>query len=274
MNIFDDVVHVVNNPVIAWKVISNYWIGYLLNYGPRYQEYLRTEESKGIDSNFYDDPLNDIINQIPGYEKPLTPKQKFEQLTEYYSYCYEKNQQCLALLPLNERQYVAAMSPVDAAGFRRNRDPREPNMDDIDKNVELGKFRASYANKIKEMRRKKAQRFHHSVEDSSDFVIAEIMNAVQFSKDQCGAQITDGDLGAAWLKGDKYVEFIDEQAMSDAISDDAKQRIMNKMYALYEAKAAFLFDAKEHQPELMADHMFAEDDMLLLQDFATNVDEY
>lgn len=258
MNFFEEIVEKLNNPVIAWKVVSNYFIGYLLNYGPKYQEYLRTPESRDMDNNFFGDD-NDSINHIMGFKRTITPKQRFEKLIECYSYCFEKNRQGLALMPAKERQFVAAMTPVEAAGFRQNRDVREPNMGDIDAKVVEGKFRASYADKIKANRRRQAQQFHTSVENAAEFVVSEVSGSIAFATDQCGAMITDGDYGL-----DNH---IDEDEMAAFISDDAKQKIFNKMYHLYESKAAYLFDAKERQPELLADHMFAEDDMLLLSEY-------
>ena len=271
MNIYTDVIGKLNNPVIGWKVVSNYWVGYLLNYGPKYQEYLRTPESRDMDNNFFGNEDNDLINHIIGFTPTVTPKQRFEQITEYFSYCYEKNRQLLQLLEPKERKYVAAMTPQDAASFRKERDFREPDMSDIDEKIKEGMFRPSYAERIKENRRKKSRHFQHTVEDAADFVVSEVMGSISFSTDQCGAQVTDGNVGTAWLdsKSINYGSHVSEREMFEFMSDAAVQKALDKMYYLYEGKSAFLFDAKERNPELLTDFFFAEEDLKLISSFAS-----
>lgn len=73
-------------PALAWSSLAWYWGFVVIGLGPRYREYMQSGEWE-IDQAFYGNDGNEDINRIPGYEPPVTIKQKFDRAINFYEYC-------------------------------------------------------------------------------------------------------------------------------------------------------------------------------------------
>lgn len=109
-------------PSLAWSSLAWYWGLSFLGMSPKYFEYMQSGEYE-MDKAFFSE-YNDEVNQIPGYGKTLTIKERFDRAVDYYEYCFIQGRKTSINKPWDYPPDIATM-----VSFRERMEakPMDPN---------------------------------------------------------------------------------------------------------------------------------------------------
>ena len=210
-------------PSLAWSSLAWYWGLSFLGMSPRYFEYMQSGEYE-IDKAFFSE-YNDEVNQIPGYGKTLSIKERFDRAVDYYEYCFIQGRKTSINKPWDYPPDIATMISFREKMEARPMDPNEVIDASITDLLEVDGFAELWKVGGQIQRENQAEIYAAKVKEALKYVESEVvprMSLTEQQLDKCNGFLDVGKI--------PDVKGVLPEHMDDVMSQEAQYNKLGDVY--------------------------------------------